>query len=199
MKKITLLILIILPLIIFSLGCKDDDEDKQITGNPVELTEHGWNLFEVSDYQAALGYFSNAIAIDGRYSDAWTGYGWSQLRRLEVQSAYEHLSEAVRLSPNSNDAQAGLAFCLHTRGDYNQADTIAQHVISRSSIWQFSRDRSIELLDLKVLQTSARFLVGNFAASLELLQTFDPDFQCNINTPEGLAQLSNRIELWSRR
>lgn len=197
--KNLLLTSLALMFILSSIGCKDEDEQQKFYGNPVELTEYGWELFEVSDYENALGYFSDAIKADPSYSDAWTGMGWTYLRLANIQFAYQNLTEAVRLSPNSNDAQAGLAFCLHSRGEYVQADTTAQRILNRSTIWQFTRDRSIELIDLKVLQVSARYLTGNFSSALALLQTFDPDFMCDINTPEGLAELSNRIEMWSRR
>ncbi|MCX7834958.1 MAG: hypothetical protein N2450_02655 [bacterium] len=199
MRKYLVLFLTVATILFQINGCKDEDEQKQIFGNPVELTEYGWELFEVSDYQNAVRYFSDAIAADRSYSDAWTGLGWSYLRQANIVQAYENLSEAVRLSPNSNDAQAGLAFCQFSRGEYVQADSSAQHILNRSTIWQFTRDRSIELLDLKVLQVSARYLTGNFVSALALLRTFDPDFNCDINTPEGLAELSNRIEMWSRR
>ncbi|MDK9699094.1 MAG: hypothetical protein OEM52_02940 [bacterium] len=197
MKKIIPILFTVLLIV----GCKDSDDATGPTGDPRSLVNTGWELFEVGEYTEALSNFSLASSIDPGYTDATIGLGWANMRVTppRLTDAINAFESVLRVSANSNDAQAGKAFALRGNAQYSEAEAAATVLLSRSTIWEFSHDESVNRQDLLVLRAACRFLIGNYATALTALQEVEPTFSVDVSTIEGRTQLGIRIEEWTRR
>ncbi len=199
MKKLISLVAILALLT----GCKSSSKATGPTGNYDSSINAGWDAFQVSEWATALSNFSTATQLNPGASEGWIGLGWTEARAPSHnwQAAVEDLDRALVISRYSTDARAGLAFAYYgasrfSSPDSANSDSAATFVIDRSSIWTFQHDETITLQDLKVLRASCRFNVGNFSAALTALQEVDPEFNADITTTTGRAELAEQIGRW---
>ncbi len=73
-------------------------------------------------YEEAEAQFDRALAIDGRYGDAWGGRGLvREERRDEGDAALEDFKKAIQYAPNNAAHYNNYGFALYVRGRYEDA------------------------------------------------------------------------------
>src|SRR5213594_2444796 len=98
-----LFLILALMAIVFS-GCsRDPNVRKQ------KYYESGQRYFEKGKYREAAIQYSNAIQVDGRYSDAHYRLGLTYLRLSEPNRAFQELQRTVELDPANYAARVDMA------------------------------------------------------------------------------------------
>ena len=97
----------------------------------------GDSYFEKAKYQEAVIEFRNALEIDSRLAAAHYQLGRTYLALKNPDSAYREMNECVTLDPGNSDAQLHLASLMMARGQFGQAQSVAQKVLSTqpANVW----------------------------------------------------------------
>jgi hypothetical protein len=199
-KRLILLIVILMGTLLFCFSC---EEKGTKTPTARELINQGWQKFQAGDLVGAGSDFTAAISIStvrDDSSDAYLGLGWAQLRHDQGGLAEINLVTHLSLVPGGDDGRAGLAFAYLATDKFKEAVDTANVVLSSNASWSFSHDNSINHLDLRLLLAQCYYNLGDYGASLEIVQSeyFDPGFNADINTPEGRISLADKIHsLWT--
>jgi tetratricopeptide (TPR) repeat protein len=166
-----------------------------------ERVAAAWNTFTAGDYTAARDAFADAIDQDPEPADAWAGLGWSELRRDDLEAAHQAFADGSD-NPGSDavraDLLAGWAFAWNARqGAVNrhaESNDRLEQAEDLEPDWTFEPLPGLDFQDLAILAAENLFALGELDASLARVQTIDPAFTADVQTPDGQAALAARIE-----
>jgi hypothetical protein len=169
------------------------------------LVTNGWDAFRSGDFEGAAAQFNQAIAVDSTRADAWVGLGWTGVRNHDIAAAdvaFTAGSHRAAADSLRADLFAGWAFATAALADtsgagrdhYTRSNARADSALAIEPGWDFEFLPSIDHDDLRLLQAENHFVLGEFDASLAIVQLFEPLFTANTSTREGQAALSSEIE-----
>jgi tetratricopeptide (TPR) repeat protein len=193
-------ILILLPILICSVlllcGCGKEKKSTGITAQ--ELTNQGWGKFTAGDYTGASLDFKAATGLDPTYEDAYLGLGWAELKKNSAglaESAFKTYLLKTSSSEGATAATAGLALACHAQDKFQDAIDKADELLSSSPSWQFSRDASIDYLDVALIMAQSYYELGEYQSCLDVVkQYFDASFNPDLTTDQGRNQLAAKLE-----
>jgi len=177
-------------------GCSSGDSGttppSQTAG---DLTSKGWKAYSAKSYTTALSDFSQALALDNSYSDAYNGEGWSYARLGNPDSALTAFTAGRSRDAASADMRAGAAFVYNALKSYTLSLEQDTALLRISPSWKFSHDTAVNYLDLHLLAAENYFALENFTASLAEVQFLNPSFgNPDVNTIAGQILLAREIE-----
>ena len=192
---------------LFSMNCR-----QPVIPTEEDLAGYGWTLYETGKYQEAREWFYDAVAKDSSYADGYNGIGWcfGKLRRADSAAVYFHISQTKPFdsydTPDLDlDLYAGLTFAYSGMHIDSLVREYATYVLVERPIlgpWQFSHDKKINHLDVRLELALADFNMGYFTSCRDNLQSIynDSSYQSYPqNTVESLTMnvetLSGRAEL----
>ena len=176
------------------------DADESSTSFTVTVTDFNFSLnagltaFENGDYDDAFSHFMDAQNIDGQnyLTYSWTGWVW--LKKGDPTSAYMSFTDALSLDNSDPDTHAGFAFSENAGKKYEDSNTHANNALSRDSQWSIAHGLDLDYAHLYLLRAMNYFNLGDYDNSLEEVQLLDEDFNPNLDTPEGVAELAAKIQ-----
>jgi tetratricopeptide (TPR) repeat protein len=125
-----------------------------------ELSNEGWRLFETQEFLDAKAKFSEAIAKDTAYPDAYNGRGWcNAFLDLEDEAASDFNAANVK-GLSQADAYVGLAAIYVGNREFQSAIASAKAALSMDSAYQFSHETSIDYLDIHLILAQAYYGLG---------------------------------------
>jgi tetratricopeptide (TPR) repeat protein len=68
----------------------------------------GWSSYRLGQYENAIVYFQQLLAIDPGYADAFAGIGWSYYRQQRYTDAIDNFQKALEIDKDLADARDGL-------------------------------------------------------------------------------------------
>jgi tetratricopeptide (TPR) repeat protein len=125
-----------------------------------EFAAEGWSLFESEDYTGAKSKFSEALAKDGDYADAYNGRGWCNAFLDLDGEAVSDLNAANTKGLGKPDAYAGLAGVYVGNQEFASALDKARIALSMDSTYQFSHQTAINYMDLHLIKAQAYYGLG---------------------------------------
>lgn len=197
-KRWFLLIAALLSSLLLVHGCGEDKVTPPLT--PEKLIEQGWAKFEAGNNAGASADFNAAIGLSADTNEAYLGLGWAELRQNHAGLAEGAFETYVAKDPGSDDAKAGLALACDALDKFKDVIDNAEDLLSSNPTWSFSRDSRINYLDVAlVLVYGYYYGEADFSQSLTVLKEYfalhlPPDFNPNVETPEGQAELAKKIE-----
>jgi tetratricopeptide (TPR) repeat protein len=148
--------------LIFSLillyGCGKKSTQPEKTAS--EFTAEGWSLFESDDFTGAKSKFSEAMAKDGNYADAYNGRGWCNAFLDLDSDAISDFEAANTKNLSKPDAYAGLAGVYVGNQEFANAVENASMALSMDPNYQFSHRTAIDFSDLHLIKAQAYYGLG---------------------------------------
>lgn len=161
----------------------------------VWILADGWTAFEAADFAAAEAEFNRILGFNVHEAEAHDGLGWTFARQSDAGSAASHYESALAAGSGgldiADEVQAGLAFARSATLEFEASLEAASLV---SNAWVFAHDDQIDRDDVTLLEASAHYALGDFAASLAAVQILDPSFDADVDTVAGRAALAAKIE-----
>jgi tetratricopeptide (TPR) repeat protein len=77
-----------------------------------------WSYYKLEEYENAINYFRQVLAVDDSYADAYDGLGWSYYRQQNYKDAIASFRKALEIDKGLSDAQDGLQ---HAQQDSGQS------------------------------------------------------------------------------
>lgn len=159
-----------------------------------ELTELGWVSYSAKDYVTALTHFSEALAKDAAYADAYNGRGWSHAQTNDLTTAATDFTDGIARSAALLDLRAGLAFVHNARKEYPASVQRGLEVVQTNPSWVFPRDHAISASDVRLLLAAGYFAQGNYTAALQQVVLLNASFTADVSTVNGQRALAEEIE-----
>ena len=191
MKKLILIILTISSLQFLS-SCSDTTKTDEKSAE--EIVQLGWDNFSKGEYTDAKYYFQMAIGMDNSLADAYNGLGWTMAKLDSIDVSIENFLICLEKTSNDNiilEANAGLAFDYNVQDNHQQCIDHAENI---ESGWIFSHNTNIDCNDITLLMAISYYALGNFEQSLAKVQILDTGFDADVTTPQGRAELAEKIE-----
>jgi tetratricopeptide (TPR) repeat protein len=140
-------------------------------GDKVSLTSAA-DLFAADDYTNALAQYVSLIEEEG--APAQVGAGWCSIRLGNYATAATYFSDA---SPaNLADGNAGWSFILWSQGNYSEAISKADLVLSANPNWMLSLDPTVTKNHLIWIQAESYLELQDYANCSAKCQVLDPSF-----------------------
>ncbi|MBD3220422.1 hypothetical protein GF314_04195, partial [bacterium] len=128
-------------------------------------------------------------------AEAHDGLGWVFAAQNAADSSVVHFEAALAAGADTlaieDQTHAGLAFASAAVLDFQACLDAAAEV---DEDWVFAHDDRFDHTQVVLLEATAHYALGDFAASLAALQEVDPEFDADVGTPDGRAGLAARIE-----
>lgn len=187
-------ILLVLGLSLFLFGCPDDDENNDVQElDAVTLVRMGWSAFESLDYNGALDLFDRAIRKSGTSPDAYSGAGWTSYESADYEAARAYWQDGLELDATNFDIRAGLGFLEHDEGNYSAAITVFTGLLEDNYNYTFVHRVGLDYRDIHVTMAFDFYAQDMMAEALLEVQQLNPLFDADVDTPEGVAELSDEI------
>jgi tetratricopeptide (TPR) repeat protein len=195
-KRCFLLIAILFSSLLLLYGC---GEDEVVKPTAEKLIQQGWAKLEAGNNADASADFNAALGLDAEAYEAYLGLGWAELRQNHAGLAENAFVTYLAKVSDSDDTKAGLALAYHAQNKFEDAIHMAEDVLSSDPPWIFSRDSRIDYLDLALVLAHSYYATDDFSQSLAVLKEYfddllPPNFDPNVETPEGRAELAAEIE-----
>ncbi|MBX7149988.1 hypothetical protein K1X84_00010 [bacterium] len=162
-----------------------------------EVTESGWIKYQAHNYAGAATDFAQAISLDPVYADALLGSGWTNLKTDNLNSALTNFNSAVTHG-STTDGNAGKAFAELNLNNFTNAISAVNAFITITSgtptSYTFSRDNSINQLDMLWIRARAHYLNADFASAEAMVDILNPSNTLNSASPTYVADLADAIE-----
>ncbi len=117
--------------------------------------ERGLDKLKFRQYRSAIAAFNQAIQIDPRFTQAYSGRGFAYYQLGELQQAFVNYNEILRIDPNSSSAYSGMALVREKLGDARQSAADALKSAALHSQYTTREQYQGELNMLELSQTSA--------------------------------------------
>lgn len=162
-----------------------------------EVTEAGWVKYQAHNYAGAATDFAQAVSLDPVYADALLGSGWTNLKTDNLNSALTNFNSAVA-NGSTTDGNAGKAFAELNLNNFVNAINAVNAFITITSgtptTYTFSRDNTINQLDMLWIKARAHYLNGDFANAEAMVDILNPGNTLNSASPTYVADLADVIE-----
>ncbi|MFQ3549757.1 MAG: glycosyltransferase [Armatimonadota bacterium] len=100
---------------------------------PEGLLQLGMNAEQIGDYDNAEKHYTQAIAIDKTYTQAYSNLARVKICKGDLENAIDLLSEAIKLDPNCWEAFSHSGDILFLIGNYSGAEAAYQRCLSLKS------------------------------------------------------------------
>jgi len=176
------------------LGCRE-----RIEPEVDDFVEYGWTLYAERDFDRALAHFLEGIRMDPNYIDGYNGAGWCYVEFNKPDTAVMFFDNGLnRITIDSSQVRfemlAGISLSYHVLGDYTRAISRGTELITFRPLFEFSHNWRIDYAEITIMLAASAYASGDFAAALAWVQHLDEDFQADITTNEGRAELIKKIE-----
>lgn len=106
------------------------------------------NVFRdgLKNYNAAMGDYDRAIAINSNYYRAWSDRGYNFIKLNQYEDAIKSFHNAIAINPHDHKSMVGKAIAFSSLGQQNQALKALE-----TAIFVQSRDASIRLVQADIL------------------------------------------------
>ncbi len=192
LKWAQMLLILGFGLMLFGCG-PDDPEDPPEDLDAVTLVRLGWSAFESLDYIGALEYFEEAIRKDSSSPDAYSGAGWTSYESADYAAARVYWEDGLALDATSFDIRAGMGFLEHDEENYTASVTMFTGVLEDNSNYTFVHRAGLDYNDLRVTMAYDYYAQNLMTDALQQVQVLNPLFHANVDTPDGVAELSEEI------
>ncbi len=195
-----LLLLLVSTGLILVVGCR-----KQISATEVDMTNYGWELYDQGNYSESNTWFMNAVETDSAYKDGYNGLGWTFGKLMELDSSINYFAKGLPFTQDPNiladtkrEIWAGLCFANNALGDDSSAviwgdSLIAEIANLTPPTWSFSRDTTLNYLDVHLALAMSEFAIGHFGPSLSHVQFIVTDLNSSATfTADTLTVLGRR-------
>lgn len=92
------------------------------SGSAQEVAIAGWRLWQKGEYEASVGKFERALAIDPKHENAWNGLGWAKFHLGELGAGRDAFYRALALNPDLPGALNGLGQIALVERKYDEAE-----------------------------------------------------------------------------
>ena len=133
------------------------------------LTAEGWDAFETGDAATADARFTDALALDADYADAYTGRGWVALRGDDYAGATAHFASALARSAAARDAAAGRVLAEAALDHPQTVRDEGLSLLAAQPGYSFSHDSSYSATDLRWLVARAAMDLGDYQTAVDQL------------------------------
>ena len=159
-----------------------------------QYVRDGWEAFAQKNYEYAADRFSRALALDSTRGDAYAGFGWVYLMTGNYSAADYNFARCA-LRPDSNYyGYAGWAFLMSAWDSFQASNAYLDSVLTHRPNWVFPFYPRLLTRHLWGLKAHNYFLLSQFSASLQAVQAVEPQFYTDVQTPEGLTELAQKIQ-----
>lgn len=190
--------LTILLLLIIITGCT---EFPKIGPSSVE---RAWTYYEeyydsgnYNKIVEAMNEFRDVIEDEPDNAEAFNGMGWCYGIKENLSSAVDDFDIALELESTLIDPYAGLAFVYSDNDQDSSAVNAATNLVQKDSLYQFGHIPSpykITVDDVRLVKAKSLCNLGDFISALSEVKLINPNFNCNVYTPEGREELLKEIE-----
>ncbi len=156
--------------------------------------DDGWDAFTNGDFEQALSDLQTAKSKDPNDPDIRAALGWTYMRLDSLESADREFGEGSLLSEAPADLAAGWTFVLAAIHNYAASNVQANQILTNDPDWIFEFADGIDHNDIRIVKAENHFLLGEFTSSLNEIKTVNPDFNADVTTVSGRAQLAGEIE-----
>jgi Tfp pilus assembly protein PilF len=177
--------LLILVLLALTGNCGKSKKGTEPEVSAEELSGEGWGLFESHDFMDAKAKFSEAIAKDTAYPDAYNGRGWcNAFLDLEDEATSDFNAANVK-GLSQADAYVGLAAIYVGDREFQSAIASAKTALSMDPAYRFSHETSIDYLDLHLILAQAYYGLGGeyLDSAQQEVDYLNPDNNLNPEDP----------------
>jgi tetratricopeptide (TPR) repeat protein len=157
-------------------------------------TAEGWVLFEAGDFAGAIAKFSDALALDDTYADAYNGLGWSLANLDSLARALENFNECIA-NGMEGDPHAGRAPVYRDvqPPQFNSAVSTAAAALSFNRRYVFEHDTAFDWHDLHVIMAQSYFGLGQYSQANAEVDSLGGNVQ-NPSSPSFVEDLASEIE-----
>ncbi len=170
---------------LFSITSVDEAGNQSAPSREVGATPHnarsliltGWAAWEAGDYSAAGTLFQNALNLDSRLAEAYTGLGWTALKQNDLAAAAAGFNAAVQRDPATEDARVGgLIVYRELPNGLSQAMVYGSQALQRAPDYVFSHDPAVDAALVRLLLAQVYYLSGSlwFPQAQALLDVLVP-------------------------
>lgn len=175
-------------------SCSGGEDSTPTEKTAAQLTVEGWQAYTAKNYTTANSRFSEALAKDGNFVDAYNGSGWARMRLNTLSASLSSFLAGLTRDTANLEIQAGLAFFYNAQKNYSESVFYGDKVLQANAGWVFSRDAAITGADLHLLLAEDYFARASYTASLQHVQILNGSFTADVSTPIGQDALAKEIE-----
>lgn len=150
-----------------------------------EITAEAWALFEQGAFGEAAARFGDAIQQDPQWADAYNGRGWCLLELRELEASSEDFYRAIQLSQSSDqvahEARTGRGSVLNALREHRDAVEATMTVIEEDPSFRFSHRESIDIVDVRLIQSTALLGLALGEQSPSVVDSLFDDVAGNLN------------------
>jgi tetratricopeptide (TPR) repeat protein len=182
MRKIAFTALLVL------LSCGDGNGPSQPAD---DVTAEAWGLFEEGRYTEAAARFTEAIAQDPQWADAYNGRGWCELEQRELDASLQDFDSAIEFSGEIaqvvNEARTGQASVHNAGRAHADAAEAASAVIESDPSFVFSHRASIDVIDVRLTLCTALLGLARDEGDPAAVDSLFDEISGNLNAIDGEA------------
>ncbi len=156
--------------------------------------ETGWNYYEEGLLDKAINEFQDVIKTEPENAEAFNGLGWCYAKTNVLATSIDDFNLCIEKDALLVDPYAGLAFAYSDLGDDQNAVYAADSLMTKDSQYFFGHDNDISWQDVVLIKAKSLCSLGDFASALTEVRILNPDFTCNVSTPDGREALLIEIE-----
>jgi hypothetical protein len=186
---------------LFFTACEKKDEQTSISGLSSDyVLKLGWNQYLKGNYDSALPYFLELTTRPNAYLKGYHALGWTYFRLKKIVNSdlqfnqFFETDSLQTMTPSDSlylDVKAGQSFIAYLESNYNESLSLSGQI---PNSWQFSRDFSLNYLDIMVLKAICYYNLQQYSQSLAIVKELDPVYSVDLTFIEGIIQLGNKIE-----
>jgi tetratricopeptide (TPR) repeat protein len=117
--------------------------------------EQGLKKLQFRQYRSAIAAFDQAIQVDPKFTQAYSGRGFAYYQLGDLQQAFASYQAILQIDPNSFSAYSGMALVREKLGDTRQASLDALKSAALHSQYTTREQYQGELNMLELSQASA--------------------------------------------
>jgi tetratricopeptide (TPR) repeat protein len=167
------------------------------------ITENGWKLFSMHEYEQALDSFQLAVQVNSLYPDAYNGMGWAYAQLDSMEKSHHHFTICIvstAVEQIHKDACAGRAFVNLAMGEYEKAILDVDAVIYVPGYYYdyyddyaFRHEPSFSKNKLLLVKAESYFMMGDYNSCWYALWHIDENIEENAD-PEALAIIIEELK-----
>jgi tetratricopeptide (TPR) repeat protein len=168
-----------------------------------ELSDYGWVMYEERNYMDAREWFGDAIKKDTLYNDSYNGMGWTMGHLRQADSSVYYFEKFLAMDTsfsNILDFYAGLSFAYNALGKNSEARTNCNIFFGKQNLildpgWEFSHNKKINYLDVRLIQAVSEFRLGFFENCQESINQIYKDSGSSTIVDEDYTTVTGRTNL----
>jgi hypothetical protein len=160
-------------------------------------------MYEEHNYMDAREWFGDAIKKDTLYNDSYNGMGWTMGHLRQADSSVYYFEKFLAMDTsflNILDFYAGLSFAYNALGKNSEARTNCNIFFGKQNLilnpgWEFSHNKKINYLDVRLIQAVSEFRLGFFENCQESINQIYKDSGSSTIVDEDYTTVTGRTNL----